>query len=158
MKRYFFARLATVCLVVLGLAFYQQKALAWRQLQEKNQEEIAKVEEYNKQIRREQVASSQAVVNTRYADGSFEGTAKGFGGDVKVAVTIEMDEIIKVDLIDASHEDEAYLSMAMEIPKQIVEKQTVSVDVVSGATYSSNGIIEAVKVALHEAEQAKKGK
>ena len=60
-------------------------------------------------------------------------------------------KISAIDIIEASGEDEAYLSMAKDIVKTILDKQTTEVDTISGATYSSTGIKNAVGQALEGA-------
>ncbi len=81
-------------------------------------------------------------------DGVFEGTGTGFGGDLKVAVTVEGGKITKVEVL--SHGDTAGVCDAAleKVPAEIVEAQSADVDVASGATFTSNGIMAAVKNAL----------
>ena len=81
-------------------------------------------------------------------DGVFEGTGTSFGGDLKVAVTVEGGKITKVEVL--SHGDTAGVcDAAMEkVPAEIVEAQSADVDVVTGATFTSKGIMAAVKNAL----------
>ena len=86
-----------------------------------------------------------------YKDGSYEGSAKGFGGNVVVKVTVKNDKIEKIDLVDASKEDGAYLASAKGVIKSILDKQSTDVDTVSGATFTSTGIINAVISALEKA-------
>ena len=80
-----------------------------------------------------------------------DGTYTGFGGEIKVKVTVSGKKISAIDIIEASGEDEAYLSMAKDIVKTILDKQTTEVDTISGATYSSTGIKNAVGQALEGA-------
>ena len=75
--------------------------------------------------------------------------AKNSGKLVKV--TVSGKKISAIDIIEASGEDEAYLSMAEDIVKTILDKQTTDVDTISGATYSSTGIKNAVGQALEGA-------
>ena len=76
------------------------------------------------------------------------GQAKGFGGVVTVTVTREGNDITNV-VVDAPNETPAIAKAAIEtIPGKIVEADTADVDVVAGATRTSNGIINAVKNAL----------
>ena len=76
------------------------------------------------------------------------GQAKGFGGIVTVTVTREGNDITNV-VVDAPNETPAIAKAAIEtIPAKIVEADTADVDVVAGATRTSNGIINAVKNAL----------
>lgn len=86
-----------------------------------------------------------------YKDGNYTGSSQGFGGEIKVKVTVSGKKISAIDIIEASGEDEAYLSMAKDIVKTILDKQTTEVDTISGATYSSTGIKNAVGQALEGA-------
>ena len=86
-----------------------------------------------------------------YKDGTYTGSSQGFGGEIKVKVTVSGKKISAIDIIEASGEDEAYLSMAKDIVKTILDKQTTEVDTISGATYSSTGIKNAVGQALEGA-------
>ena len=88
-----------------------------------------------------------------YKDGTYTGSAQGFGGDIKVKVTVSGQKISAIDITEASGEDEAYLSMAKDIINTILDKQTADVDTVSGATYSSTGIKNAVTQALEGAAE-----
>ncbi len=81
-------------------------------------------------------------------DGSFTGSAQGFGGLVEVQVDISDGYIDSVTLLDASGEDEAWLNMAIVLLDRIKEEQSTDLDVVSGATYSSAGILNAASSAL----------
>ncbi len=91
--------------------------------------------------------------DSKYTDGVYEGVGEGFGGKIKVNVTIENDTITSVEIASASGEDPAYLNTAKALINDITDEQSVDVDTVSGATYSSKGIIAAVKAALKEAER-----
>lgn len=93
-----------------------------------------------------------------YEDGTYNGSAKGFGGTIKVKVTIKNGKLSKIKLVSASGESGSYLSKAKSLLKTIKKKQTTNVDAVSGATYSSNGIIKAVRNALKKADKDKKNK
>ncbi len=88
-----------------------------------------------------------------FADGTYEGTAEGYNGPITVRVTIAGGNISAVDLV--SHEDDAQFLWAWaQIPGDIVATQSTNVDTVSGATYSSMGIISAVQQALKKAAAA----
>ena len=88
-----------------------------------------------------------------FADGTYEGSAEGYNGPVTVRVTIRGGKIASVDLV--SHEDDAQFLWAWaQIPGAIVATQSTNVDTVSGATYSSKGIIAAVQQALKKAAAA----
>lgn len=78
---------------------------------------------------------------------TFEGVGKGFGGEIKVAATVEGGKLTAVEVL--SHGETAGISdpAFAKIPAAIIENQTVAVDTVAGCTFSSNGLIEAVKAA-----------
>jgi uncharacterized protein with FMN-binding domain len=65
---------------------------------------------------------------------------------------IERDTITDIAILSAPNEDRTYLEMASTIVNDILKKQTVQVDTVSGATFSSAGIRGAVSNALNKAE------
>ena len=76
------------------------------------------------------------------------GTAKGFGGDVTVTLTLT-DGVITDAKAEGADETPGVGTPALEqLPAAIVAGNTVNVDVVAGATYTSNGVIEAAKAAL----------
>ena len=87
-----------------------------------------------------------------YKDGTYYGSGRGFSGDSTVAIEIKNKKIIKALLIEAA-DDEAFISRAVVILDRIVAEQNTDVDVVSGATYSSKGILSAVQNALDNAEK-----
>jgi uncharacterized protein with FMN-binding domain len=87
-----------------------------------------------------------------YQDGTYKGSAEGYGGLITVQVTVESDTITDIAILSAPNEDRTYLEMASTIVNDILKKQTVQVDTVSGATFSSTGIREAVSKALKKAE------
>lgn len=84
-------------------------------------------------------------------DGTFIGSAKGFGGTIQVSVTIQKEEIISIEVLSHEQETPSFFEKALAIVDRILKKQSPNVDTVSGATYSSNGIREAVKNALKKA-------
>ncbi|MCC8081217.1 MAG: FMN-binding protein [Lachnospiraceae bacterium] len=92
-----------------------------------------------------------------YPDGTYYGTAEGWGGDISVAVVIQNQTITSVTIMSAEDETEEYLNQAKALLQSIVTAQSVDLDVVSGATYSSRGILDAAKAALAAAEAAASG-
>ena len=92
-----------------------------------------------------------------YKDGTYSGSAQGFGGAIGVSVTISGGKITAVNVTGASGETPSYLSSAKGVISRILSKQTPNVDTVSGATYSSNGILNAVKQALNKASETSGG-
>ena len=87
-----------------------------------------------------------------YKDGAYTGSAQGFGGAITVQVTLANDEITDIQVTSAPGEDSAYLSQGEGVISSIISAQSTDVDTVSGATFSSTGIINAVVDALGKAE------
>lgn len=92
------------------------------------------------------VGTAAAAVS--YTPGTYEGEAIGRNGPVKVQVTVAKDRIESIRVV--SHNESAGLSDAPinTLPKTIVDKQSLAVDVFSGATFSSKAVIGAVENAL----------
>lgn len=90
---------------------------------------------------------SKAKGSFDLADGIYKGTGTGYAGEVTVAVTIKDKQITAIDILSSS-DDVAFFNRAKAVIDRIIAGQTLDVDVVSGATFSSNGIISAVKNAL----------
>lgn len=95
------------------------------------------------------VGTAAAAVS--YTPGTYEGEAIGRNGPVKVQVTVAKDRIESIRVV--SHNESAGLSDAPinTLPKTIVDKQSLAVDVFSGATFSSKAVIGAVENALKKA-------
>ena len=87
-----------------------------------------------------------------YKDGAYTGSAQGFGGAITVQVTLANDEITDIQVTSAPGDDSAYLSQGEGVISSIISAQSTDVDTVSGATFSSTGIINAVVDALGKAE------
>ena len=88
-----------------------------------------------------------AASEVHYADGTHIGTGEGYNGTITVAVRIADGQITGVTVVSTS-DDCSYWQSATAIIDEVVEKQSVDVDSVSGATYSSKGLKEAISNAL----------
>lgn len=97
--------------------------------------------------------NSTEAASTVYNNGTYEGEGDGFGGKIKVKVTLENDSIKSVKVTDHRGEGDAYYSQASVLTDQIVENQSTDLDTISGATFSSEGILSAVDDALGKAEK-----
>lgn len=86
-----------------------------------------------------------------YKAGTYTGEGTGNNGSIKVEVTFDDNAITSVKVLE--HSETAGLSdPAIErIPAKIVDGQTLSVDAVSGATKTSDGILEAVADCVSQA-------
>ena len=93
-------------------------------------------------------AEEEALPKLPYADGVYVGSSRGYGGAVRVQVTMENGSITEVGILDASHETKQFLRRAKRLLTTVVEAQSWEVDAVSEATYTSRGILGAVQNAL----------
>ena len=142
----FLIRSFCLAAVILILAGYNQV------LKDRSKdEEITKLEVQVTKLQQEK--EKTVDIKGTYPDGRWEGGAKGFGGMITVLVTVENGTISEIEITSADGEDKAYLSMAEDIIPKIIEAQSADVDTVSGATFSSTGIRDAVSEALEQAEQ-----
>lgn len=142
----FLIRSFCLAAVILILAGYNQV------LKDRSKdEEITKLEVQVTKLQQEK--EKTVDIKGTYPDGRWEGGAKGFGGMITVLVTVENGTISEIEITSADGEDKAYLSMVEDIIPKIIEAQSADVDTVSGATFSSTGIRDAVSEALKQAEQ-----
>ncbi|MCQ2609620.1 MAG: FAD-dependent oxidoreductase, partial [Lachnospiraceae bacterium] len=79
-----------------------------------------------------------------------EGTAKGMGGDVKVTVTVENGKITSVVAKGDNETPGIGLPIIEDMPKLMVENNTINIDSVSGATITSEAVKEAAKQAIEK--------
>ena len=78
---------------------------------------------------------------------TLTGSAKGYNGDVKVEVVKESDKIVSVKVVEHS-ETEGIGTLAIEsLPQAIIDANSTEVDLVAGASFTSQAIIEAVNQA-----------
>lgn len=85
-----------------------------------------------------------------WADGTYEGTAEGYGGPVTVEVVIANGWISDITIIDASGEDQAYLRDARKIIPKVIAGQSTDLDAISGATTTSWAILDAIDYAMED--------
>ena len=111
----------------------------------------AQVAEADARTQAEAVQAERSQTRGAYAtDGTFEGSAQGYGGTVTCRVTIENGYIESVEVTDHAGETPAYFAQAEGLTQIICDAQGTSVDTVSGATFSSAGILNAVNAALEQ--------
>ncbi|MBB6734437.1 FMN-binding protein [Cohnella zeiphila] len=89
-------------------------------------------------------------VNKLFNDGTYTGTGSNRRGSIQVAVTVKRDKITDVEISDfAMHYSE---SDVVDLPDEVLQKQSSRVDNVSGATYSTRAFEDAVADALSQAK------
>lgn len=139
-------------LLILGVLWqYQNVAVARADAVSARNAEIAEVESYNASIL---AAASEAAEEPEsgYRDGTYEGSAYGFGDLITVSVTIENGKVTDISVLDASGEDKPYYNQSLPVLDKILSSQsTEGIDTVSGATLTSEGLIGAVADALGKA-------
>ncbi len=86
-----------------------------------------------------------------YTPGTYEGTARGYGGDITVTVTVDANAITDVQITGDSETPGIGSNAVEQLPALILEAQSAEVDGISGCTYSSNAIKEAAQEALDQA-------
>ncbi|NMB10383.1 MAG: FMN-binding protein [Tissierellia bacterium] len=89
----------------------------------------------------------------RYNAGTYEAEGQGRNGNIRVSVTVNTEgEIERVDIIKSDDKKELVEQVSKKLQKDMIEKNSYDVDVVSGATQTSKGYKEAVKKALQQAK------
>ena len=112
-----------------------------------------RVEEYENALSAilPQESAESAQGGGGYQDGVYEGSGIGFADTLTVAVTIQDGKIADITVVEQGAEDEPYFGTACQILQDIVEKGDTEVDTISGATFSSLGLRDAVDDALKKA-------
>lgn len=131
-------------LTALQEAYEEQKTVA-----ESKTESDSKSSDSKKSTAAEETSDDSDNV---YKNGTYEGSGTGYGGTITVQVTLQDDTITDVSVTSAPGEDSAYLAQGENVISSIISEQSTDVDTVSGATFSSTGILEAVDDALTKAE------
>jgi uncharacterized protein with FMN-binding domain len=160
----FLMKLLCLALVAGALLQYQRIAENRAAVVKEHETQASEIEAYNEAVRQQILAAEAAedvsdsaeeaasvAEESLYVDGTYEGTGAGFGGDITVQVTIEADSITQIDVLSAEGEDPAYYIQAESVLEEILKCQDTAVDTVSGATFSSSGLIEATRQALEKA-------
>lgn len=83
-------------------------------------------------------------------DGVYTGSARGHQSNITVKVTVEKGQVVSIDVLE-QNETKKYFSHAMSVLDDVIRQQSLDVDAVTGATYSSAGLLNAVRDALNDA-------
>ncbi len=144
-------KLISLGLILISLGIYQTVATARaKQLATVQAEQSAQQEQAEKLAK--SVASQQfQTADEKYIDGEYEGTGFGFGGDIVVKVTVQNGKIHAIDVLDHSGEDDEYFKLAVGMIDTMIADNNPDVDAVTGSTFSSEGLLEAVHNALDKA-------
>jgi uncharacterized protein with FMN-binding domain len=135
--RYFGAKTFNLVAIIVALAMFSTWA--------------TKANAHDDAVRQQIAEAERAASRGAYAtDGTFVGTARGYSGPITVEVDVANGYIDEVRVTQSS-DDVAFLDMCKDLPADIVAAQSPSVDTVSGATFSSTGILNATRAALRQA-------
>lgn len=146
-SRHFFIRVINIVIIAGALLYYNQILSLHQQLDKANSAMAAMAAEST-----QSAAGTVKEEEGPYKDGTYQGSAQGFGGTVTVELTIEQGNLSAIEIISAANEDAAYYNMAVQVLDSIAEQQSAEgVDTVSGATYTSRGIINAAAQAFGKA-------
>lgn len=85
-----------------------------------------------------------------FVDGIYEGVGQGRAGEIKVTVTVVNKNITDITVVSHGETDTIFEGVETNLIPEIIKTQSTNVDVITGATLSSNGVIEAVNNALSE--------
>lgn len=145
----FILRVVNLLLILAVLGRYQQIAVVRAAAAAERQQEIREVEAYNAFLQKAAQEAEEAEAGIQ--DGTYEGSAFGFGDLITVSVTIKDGRITDIAVLDASGEDRPYYNQSLPLLDEMIDKQSTEVDTVSGATLTSEGLIGAVADALRKA-------
>lgn len=99
-----------------------------------------------------EASSGTASKETQYKDGTYEGSGTGFrGGTTTVSVEVKEGKVTDISTVSSRDDGRFYNRAFNTVAEEIINSQSTSVDAVSGATFSSRGIMEAVRDALSKA-------
>ena len=153
--RNFILRTVNLVLILGVLWQYQNTALLRADAVAQRQQEIQEVEAWNTSIlqaqQAEQEAEDAAPIGPK--DGTYEGSAYGFGDLITVSVTLKDGKMTDIAVLRADGEDKPYYKQAVRVLNEMLEAQSTEVDTISGATLTADGLIDAVADALGKAVQ-----
>lgn len=108
----------------------------------------------NQENKNQTVSYENQTDNTKeYKDGVYEGIGNGYKPGIAVKVTVEGGKIASIEITDDNETPRFSREPFETIPQQIINLQSTDVDMVSGATMTSEGVVEAVKDALSKAQK-----
>lgn len=88
----------------------------------------------------------------RYNEGSYEGVGHGHHGPIKVMVITDPYEIKEIKIIEEYEMPELSTIVYNKIPDEVIKRNSAQVDVIAGASYTSEGLIEAIGNGLNKAK------
>ena len=150
--RDFILRAVNLVLIFGVLWQYQNTALLRADAVAQRQREIKEVEAWNASVLQTQQEAEEEKP-TGPKDGTYEGSAYGFGDLITVSVTLKDGKMTDISVLSADGEDKPYYKQAVSVLNEMLNAQSTEVDTVSGATLTADGLIDAVADALGKAAQ-----
>lgn len=145
-------RILTVLVVLTFAIHIDEVGISGLALLQTPSATLEKVELTQEQIGNLQEETTDTDMPLSYSDGTYTGVADAYGPDLTVEVTIKDNLITSVTVISHNEVNEKFWIIPIEqLPDEIVRAQSVEVDSISGATYTSVGIKNAVLDALNQA-------
>ena len=149
--RQFVIKWINLIVIAVVLISYQKYAIARADLVAAHEAEEKKAQDLEREYAR--MVEEAEESSSGLKDGIWKATGQGFGGDITLQVSIKDHKITKVEILSAQGEDPEYLSMAETLLSEIVDAQTTDgLDTITGATFSSGGILAVAEQVLEEAE------
>ncbi|GCD10655.1 MULTISPECIES: FMN-binding protein [Clostridium] len=90
--------------------------------------------------------------NVIYKQGTYEGNAEGHIGPIKVKIVTDQYEIKEIVILSQQETPVIAEIVYKKIPPKVIKANSSEVQVVAGATYTSNGLIKAIKDGLNKAK------
>ena len=138
--RNFFTKLINVLLLAGVLFYYQSVAVQRAEAVEANRAAVAEAEAYNDAIRLENEAAERAARGETetepepepdaglYVDGVYEGEGTGYGGVIRVRVTVSGGAVTDIEVTEHGGEDPAYYMLAEAVVDNAIAAQSADVD------------------------------
>ncbi|PEE42644.1 FMN-binding protein [Bacillus pseudomycoides] len=146
-------KMITLCTVAVGM-IYTAGYITTESSKVEVEQTSQNITEPTPQSKEPSTTSNRLTKNVKstYEDGTYYGQGTNRIGSVAVAVTIQKDKITSVQITDCTTSySQSYID---DLPQQVLDRQSADVDVVSGATKSTEDFQEAVQIALLQAKQA----
>lgn len=93
----------------------------------------------------------QTSTEGKFKPGTYEATEKGYAGDIKVEVTFTEDTIEKVEIKEHTETDGIGTNPIEQYPEQVVKNQSLAIDIISGATMTSEAVLKAIEDCVKQA-------
>ena len=156
-------RIATAAMIVLLVLHIYDVGIRLPERLFGNSQHAAAVTQLSSESNNSEQTSGQAKITSsdtsanivtfsgaQLKDGVYRGTADGYKGTITVSVTVKNGQVTAIDVVSKSDTDR-YFDQAKSLLDKIIGQQSLQVDAVSGATFSSAGLINAVSNALQNA-------